>query len=1437
MAGCVFRAGGRVNFRLRHMDHCSGDLFIRWGLQVLVFSLVSFPIVTVGQENVPQIQINTAADDFPQPSSAAFEEGRAALSVAVMRMSEVGAAPRLWNVDMGGVNPFRLPKPPIHSFRAISPAALIGPVWNHGIAEQPDEAYGFGGQFWELQGMANRAQNSITILEGNSKDIEISIGQQPTSDVTVVITGHAGTDLTVSPSTFTFSSSDWADQTATLTAGHDDDAVSDELVLTIISTQGSNESSVERAVTIVDDEIIWELTPRVMEEGQGIGVQIFLLESLGPPSEDVTFTVTGHEGTSLAPDPTTLIFPVDDWQGIQWLDLSAKQDEDNEDERVTLTFTAAGGGYDGLTYSMDVTIKDRPPLELLIPEGRSYFFQGYHLLLSGRAPPQSDIVGTYTGYQGTDLSVFPSSVIYTAGSWFGPCRDGSGQVWDYCSRGEESEFAAAHDPDDEDDQIRLIFEVPDFGVEGQIHVRIEDDDAVSIPLVRISATPTEVNEGEFVTVTVTLSEALSAALSVPLEYVRSGDSATESTDYHGPAQVTIPQTETSGSGQISIENDDVTEDDEVFTVSLGRLPSEVVAGSPHSVEITILENDPSGIELVPSLLNVTEGSAETYSVRLLSEPVEPVTINIVESGGNVIVSPLVLHFAASNWNELQQVTVRADLDDNSISESSVLIHTATSVDPGYSGKTAILPVTVIDQDVPHLVVDPGVLTMDEGTSAEFTVKLASEPTVPVAVQIPVFTNPDLTHDQPSLTFTTSTWDEPQVVTVSAAADDDAEDEAPETLTLRASGGEYNGVAGEVTVTVKDKGEVLLSIYDAQVLEGDGSVDLRVELSHPADQLVSVMYRAEAEDAEAGSDYEDSRGIVLFAPGSTKGKIRLDILEDEIPESDETFTVVLSNARNAVIARETGRVTIVDNDAASRVWIDDGVASEEDGRIQFTVHLSQPSESPVAVSYRTENGTATAGEDYEAASGVLTFAPGVVQEEIAVELLTDELDWRQETFTVHLQSLGKTRIEKAVAVATIREKTPMRSGVLKAYTARFVRTSTVQIVEALHQRFRSRTDATSCSAAQRVVMAQVWGATTGWDPSPGELLAGCHVSREMGGLSAWGRGAFTRFNGHGEDALRIRADVTTAMVGTDYRWRQGWLAGLLVSHSQGDGSFDVYEASGAVQSGLTGVVPYVSVQGADWGAWMAVGYGRGQTEVEELEGDLASTFGAAGVQGEWASNAAFGLTVHGDVLVAGAEVDAHAVRAQVYRMRAGLGGDLRISDVIRPYVEANVRQDGGSAETGTGLELGGGVRLSYPAWRLKGEMRTQGLVIHSADGFSEWGLSGLVQVGNGPEGLVMSVRPSWGPQQGGVLQRQHLDVTPAGGNLHRTAMEMAYGVPLKAGIIRSVAGVTQLSTGRMYRLGTELRPRDYVNVSVYGMAYTHAHAPSGIGLNLQGSVRY
>ncbi|MXZ58492.1 MAG: hypothetical protein F4Z16_08425, partial [Rhodothermaceae bacterium] len=1377
--------------------------------------------------------------------------------------------------------------------------------------------------------------SSLGIPEGEKRSFSVRLSEAPlgdigSNDVTVSVPRSQG-DLTASPLSLTFTKDTWATpQHVELTAGHDYNFQDETEEFTVTASGGGfdGERGIVSVTILDDDDPGLVVSPARVSVTEG-GAANFEVELTAQPTGRVTVQIPGFTNLDLTRNKSTLTFTSFDWWWPQYVTVRAAEDEDMVDESESITLTATGGGYGGVTRAVTVSVNDNEDPTLRVFPSWVYVTEGgrgadFRVTLA--AQPTGEVTVRVPLFTDPALSRNESTLTFTRSNYW---------------ISQSVTVLAAEDANRVDEFESVTLRASGGGYDGVTHplrVSVTDND---IARGRLEVDPTSilVNEGSTAAFTVRLSMAPEGEVTVTIPPF------TDPALNRNPSTLTFTSSNYSRAQTVVVSAaEDANAVDELESIRLTARGGGY-SGATRTVRVTVMDNDASGIELVPSSLSVTEGSLETYSVRLLSAPSEAVTVTIVESGGGVTASPLVLHFTASDWDESQQVSVRADSDANSINETSTLIHTATSSDPGYSGTTAVLSVTVIDRDASRLEVTPGELTIGEGASAEFTVKLSSEPTAGVTVQIPTFTNPDLSHDRPILTFTPSTWDAPQTVTVSAKKDTDAEDEAPETLTLRASGGEYDGITGTVVVTVedrdqkgilldplsleleeagaagtytvalqsaptsdvtvaitgpsaqvtldresltftpatwddpqtitvqaledqdtddeqfllthrargggydtetadldvriKDKGEVALSIYDAQVDEGVGSVDLRVELNQPTGRLVSVMYRAVAEDAEAGSDYEDSRGIVLFTPGATKGKIRLNILEDELPEPDETFTVVLSGARHAVIARGSGRVTIQDNDAVSRIWIDDEVAFEEDGMVEFTVHLSQPSEIPVTIRYRTENGTATAGEDYRAASGLLTFAPGVVQATIAVELLRDEVDWRQETFTVHLQNSGKTRIEKAVAVATIREETSVRSGVLKAYTARFVRTSTVQIVEALHQRFRSRRDVSSCSAPQRAVMAQVWGASTGWDPSLGELLGGCHVSRDLGGLSVWGRGSFTRFNGRGEDVLRLRADVTTAMVGTDYRWGQRWLAGLVVSHSQGEGTFRAYEQSGAAQSGLTGVVPYVSVQGTDWGAWMAVGYGRGRAEVQELEGDLTSTFGAAGVQGEWTSTAWFGLNVHGDVLVAGAEVDAHAVRAQVYRVRAGLGGDLRVSDVIRPYVEVNVRQDGGSAETGTGLELGGGIRLSYPAWRLRGEMRTQGLVIHSADGFTEWGLSGLVQVGDGSKGLVVSVRPSWGPHQGGVLPRQQtiLEATPAGANLHQIRMEVAYGVPLKSGVMRSVAGMTQLFTGRMYRLGTELRPRDYMSVSVFGMAHTHVHAPTGIGLNLQGSVRY
>ena len=367
----------------------------------------------------------------------------------------------------------------------------------------------------------------------------------------------------------------------------------------------------------------------------------------------------------------------------------------------------------------------------------------------------------------------------------------------------------------------------------------------------------------------------------------------------------------------------------------------------RAVTVTVIDNDLAGIELIPSSLSVAEGTAETYSVRLLSKPAEPVTINIVESGGSVTVSPLVLHFAASNWDESQQVTVRADLDDNSTHETSTLIHTATSVDPGYSGKTAILPVTVVDLGVPRLVVTPDTLTIDEGASAEFAVKLMSEPTADVTVQIPDFTNPALTQDPPALTFTPSTWDAPQTVTVSAGEDANSVDES-ESITLTASGGGYDGGSHTLTVTVIDNDFAGIELIPSSLSVTEGSAETYAVrlLSEPTEPVTLNI-------VESGGSVTVSPLTLHFAVSnwdeSQQVSVRADLDDNSINENS-----TLIHTATSVDPGYSGKtiilpVTVIDLDMP-RLEVDPGTLTMDEGTsAEFTVKLtSEPIADPVTI---------------------------------------------------------------------------------------------------------------------------------------------------------------------------------------------------------------------------------------------------------------------------------------------------------------------------------------------------------------------------------------------------------------------------------------------------------------------------------------------------------
>jgi fibronectin-binding autotransporter adhesin len=108
----------------------------------------------------------------------------------------------------------------------------------------------------------------------------------------------------------------------------------------------------------------------------------------------------------------------------------------------------------------------------------------------------------------------------------------------------------------------------------------------------------------------------------------------------------------------------------------------------------------------------------------------------------------------------------------------------------------------------------------------------------------------------------------------------------------------------------------ISIHGTHVIEGNHGVtivSLVVSLSAPVSETVRVSFSTVAGSATEGEDYEKASGVIEFAPGELTHAIELHIFGDTFPESDETFSVLLSDPVNATIDTPSAVIVIVNDD--------------------------------------------------------------------------------------------------------------------------------------------------------------------------------------------------------------------------------------------------------------------------------------------------------------------------------------------------------------------------------------------------------------------------------------------------------------------------------------------------------------------------------------------
>jgi hypothetical protein len=178
----------------------------------------------------------------------------------------------------------------------------------------------------------------------------------------------------------------------------------------------------------------------------------------------------------------------------------------------------------------------------------------------------------------------------------------------------------------------------------------------------------------------------------------------------------------------------------------------------------------------------------------------------------------------------------------------------------------------------------------------------------------------------------------------------------------------------------------------------------------------------ANAALAGRDYVSQTGSVTFAPGTSTQTITVLVLPQALDQLTRTFTVSLTSATNAQLsANKTAVGTINNNNPLPFVDVSDAVVAEPTSgttTITFTVTLSSASGLPVTVQYATGDGSAVAGTDYLAASGTLTFAPGVTSQTVTITVLGDLLVDPNEVFFLNLLAPSNATLRRSTGQGTI-----------------------------------------------------------------------------------------------------------------------------------------------------------------------------------------------------------------------------------------------------------------------------------------------------------------------------------------------------------------------------------------------------------------------------------
>ena len=680
------------------------------------------------------------------------------------------------------------------------------------------------------------SETTLSITEGNSSTYTVVLDAQPASDVVISVTKTGSTDVTVSPATLTFTSSNWGTaKTVTVSAAQDADAVNDaaSIAHAVVAAQSANEYDAATigsvAVTVTDNDAGATVSETTLTVAEG-NSSTYTVVLDAQPASDVVISVTKTGSPDVTVSPATLTFTRANWSTAQTVRVSAAQDADaaNDAAAIAHAVVAASSAneYDAATIgSVAVTVTDNDAgatvseTTLTVAEGGS---GSYTVVLD--AQPASDVVISVTKTGSTDVTVSPATLTFTRANW---------------STAQTVRVSAAQDADAVNDAASIAHAVVaarsadeyDAVTIGSVAVTVTDNDAGAT----VSETTLTVDEGGSATYTVKLDAQPASDVVISVTKTGSPDvTVSPATLTFTPANWSTAQTVTVRGAQDA----DAAQDAAAIAhaVDAAQSANEYDAATIGGVAVTVTDVD-AGATVSETTLTVAEGGSATYTVRLNAQPTSDVVISVTKSGSpDVTVSPATLTFTPSNWSTAQTVRVSAAQDADAANDAASITHAvvdAGSADEYDAATIAGVAVTVTDDDTAGATVSETTLTVSEGGSATYTVRLDAQPTSDVVISVTRTGSTDVTVSPATLTFTRANWSTAQTVRVRAAQDADAANAAAaiaHAVDAAQSANEYDAatIAGvAVTVTDDDTAGATVSETTLTVAEGGSNISVWV----------------------------------------------------------------------------------------------------------------------------------------------------------------------------------------------------------------------------------------------------------------------------------------------------------------------------------------------------------------------------------------------------------------------------------------------------------------------------------------------------------------------------------------------------------------------------------------------------------------------------------